>query len=503
MDRRRFVKSASWGAAGCLLSSVASRGEDDLARPESPVIPQTAWGRVWIRWTEPALPAETLLAHGLVIPWGAAPALMESARKQGYRIYASVTPGQASEAVKTSVALGFSGVILGAGDAEQGTAEKIARELQLAYPGLTILSPDPGAKPPAMMGSTVTTQNGMLQISSATEQPWLDSNLAMVGFDRAFRPTRTPLIDFQWSLPDALQQQLGPSTENYSLAVAEAGALHSDLILNLHPNLQKALASGSKEGLAAWKRIAKYMEFYLREDQQLVTLHASVGVMTNNYDDSYEALNLMARHNIPFRVLPPSRLTPKDLHSLDLIVVFTQPDEAAIRQLAGFVEDGGVAILVSLRNLFPGQSNGGRQASNNSSIYAMGKGKVIELADGVGDPGAFSRDVRRLLGKENLPISLWNASTTIAIPYKLSGTTTASPDTATLELLNYSADPMPVQARIQGTYSVLRYETPERGCCEALTATHQDGFTQFEVPWLKIGGRVHLGAIAAPQRRRS
>jgi hypothetical protein len=489
MDRRRFVKSATGGAAGWLLSSAASRSQDDLARPESPVIPQTAWGRVWIRWTGPALPAETLLAHGLVIPWGAPPALVESARMQGYRVYAAVTPRQASTAANSSRALGFSGIILGADEAEQETAEKIARELRLAYLNLTILSPDASAKQPAMMGSTVITQRGILQVSSPTEQPWIDSNLAMVGFDRAFRPTQTPLIDFQWTLPDALQQQLGPSTENYLLAVAEAGALHSDLILNLHPNLEKALVRGCEEGWAVWKRVAKYVEFYLREGQRPVTLQASVGVVTNKYEDSYEAMNLMARHNIPFRVLPPSQLTPQDLHGLDLMVVFTQPDEAAIRQLAGFVEDGGVAILVSLRNLFPGASSGGRQVSNNSVIYAMGKGKVIELADGVGDPGAFSRDVRRLLGKENLPISLWNASTTIAIPYKLPGT-----PTATLELLNYSAAPMPVQVRIQGTYSVLRYETPERGCCEALTATHQDGFTQFEVPWLRIGGRVHLGS---------
>jgi hypothetical protein len=50
---------------------------------------------------------------------------------------------------------------------------------------------------------------------------------------------------------------------------------------------------------------------------------------------------------------------------------------------------------------------------------------------------------------------------------------------------------------------VVRYETPERGCCEVLTPTHQDGFTQFDVPWLRIGGRVHLGAMPAPQRKRS
>ncbi len=498
MDRRRFVKSASWGTAGLLLGSVASKGQDDVTRPESPVIPQTAWGRVWIRWTEPVLPARTLLAHGLAIPWGAAPALVESARKQGYRVDAAVTLGQASAAANNCRAMGISGIILEAGDSEQEKAEKTASDLRLAHPNLTVLSPDPNAKQPAMMGSTVITQRGVLRVSSPTEQPWIDSNLAMVGYDRAFRPTQTPLIDFQWELSDALQQQLGPSTENYLLAVAEAGALHSDLILNLHPSLEKALVSGSDQGWAVWERVAKYVEFYLGEGERPVAFPANVGVVTDNYDASYETTNLMARHNIPFRVLPPSQLTAQGLQGLDLIVVFAQPDEAAIRQVARFVNSGGVAILVSLRGPFPGQSSGARRVSGDSVIYPMGKGKVIELTKGVADPGKFSEDVRRLLGKEKLPISLWNASTIIAIPYKLPGTSTA-----TVELVNYSAEPMPVQVRIQGSYSVVRYETPERGCCEVLTPTHQDGFTQFDVPWLRIGGRVHLGAMADPQRKRA
>ena len=153
MDRRRFVKSASWSTAGLLFSSTASKGHADLIRPESPVIPQTAWGRVWIRWTEPALPAKTLLAHGLAIPLGAAPALVESARKQGYRVYTAVTLGQASAAAKSSRAMGISGIILEAGDSEQEKAEKTASGLRLAYPNLTVLTPDPSAKQPAMMGS--------------------------------------------------------------------------------------------------------------------------------------------------------------------------------------------------------------------------------------------------------------------------------------------------------------------------------------------------------------
>jgi hypothetical protein len=497
MDRRRFVKSASLSTAGLLLSSAASKGQNDLTRSESPVISQTAWGRVWIRWTEPALPAKTLLAHGLAIPLGAAPALVESARKQGYRVYTAVTLGQESAAAKSSSAMGISGIILEAGDSEQEKAERTARDLRLAYPNLTVLTPDPSAKQPAMMGSTVTTQRGILQISSATEQPWIDSNLALVGFDRAFRPIQTPLIDFKWELSDVLQQQQGPSTEDYLLAVAEAGALHSDLILNLHPNLEKALVSGSDEGWTVWERIAKYVEFYLREGERPVAFQANVGVVTDNYDTSYEAMNLMARHNIPFRVLSPSHLTLQGLQGLDLIVVFAQPDEAAIRQVAGFVNGGGTAILVSLHGSFPWQSSGARQVSGESVIYTMGKGKVIELAEGIADVGTFSKDVRRLLGKEKLTISLWNASTIVAIPYKFPGASAA-----TVELVNYSADPMPVQVRIKGTYSVVRYETPEQGCCEVLTPTHQDGFTQFNVSWLRIGGRVHLGAVADPQRKR-
>lgn len=172
--------------------------------------------------------------------------------------------------------------------------------------------------------------------------------------------------------------------------------------------------------------------------------------------------------------------------------MFAQPGEASIRVVAEFADGGGVAILVGLRGPFPWQSTGTRRSSDKSTIYTTGKGQVIELAEGVDDPGMFAQDIRRLLGKEKLPLSLWNASTTLGTCYKLPGSSTT-----TLELVNYSTDALPVQVRIKGSYSIIRYETPERGCCEPLPASHQDGFTEFDVPWLKIGGRVHLSTIAA------
>ncbi|MES2220172.1 MAG: hypothetical protein V4587_04315, partial [Acidobacteriota bacterium] len=131
MDRRRFVKSASLGTAGLLLGSVVSRGQEERLRPDSPAnSAPTTWGRVWIRWNQPSLPSKPLHAHGLAIPWGASPALVKSARKQGYRVYAAATLEQASAAANNCRAMGMSGILLDAGDSEQEKAEKTARELR-------------------------------------------------------------------------------------------------------------------------------------------------------------------------------------------------------------------------------------------------------------------------------------------------------------------------------------------------------------------------------------
>lgn len=488
MDRRRFVKSAGGGVAAWLLNSTSSRSREDWTRADPPVMAQTTWGKVWVRWTEPALPsARTLSVDGVVIPWGAGRALVEGARKKGHAVYAEVTMKDAAIAAEKSGAMGFSGIVLETGNDRPEALAKAVNQLRQAHPHLTFLAPAPGGKQPAMKGSTVITQNGTLQVSSPTEQPWIDSNFALVAFDRGFRPWQIPLIEFQWELSGPAEQQQGPRTEDYALAVAEAGALHADLILNLHPNLQKALARGRKDGLTAWNKVVQYVAFYRKEGEQPIVHQANVGVVTDNFEASYETTNLMARHNVPFRVLQRGELMPQNLGNLDLIVLFVQPDEIGIGHVMNFVERGGVAIVVGLSGPFPWQSNSASR-SDNSITYPEGKGKVIELSDGVADPGTFAQDVRRLLGKEKLPILLWNASTTLVHAYKVSPSSMV-----TLEMLNYSADPMPVQVRIKGSYSVVRYETPERGCCQSLPSAHEDGFTQFDVPWLRIGGRVHLG----------
>ena len=285
----------------------------------------------------------------------------------------------------------------------------------------------------------------------------------------------------RWSASEVLQ------ASDYLLAVAEAGALHADLIMNVYPSLQNALAQGTAEGTVAWTPVKRYLEFYSAESKQRGAPLANVGVVTDNFEASYEVMNMMARHNIPFRVMSISDLTPQGRQGLDLIAVFSKLDQKAVREVADFVSAGGTAVLVKQQGSFPWQSGTASRTGEHSVSYTLGGGTAIELSQDVDDPETFAQDIRRLLPSQKVLINLWNALTTLAVPYQCGNRPGVS-----LELVNYAEDPLPVQVRIKGSFAGVRYENPERGCCVDLKPTHSDGFTEFVIPMLKIGGRVHL-----------
>jgi len=84
---------------------------------------------------------------------------------------------------------------------------------------------------------------------------------------------------------------------------------------------------------------------------------ANTGIVTNDYRVSYEGINLMARHNIPFVVLRPVDLEAKRLDALDMLVVFSGPSLAACGVLGDFAKQGGIVVLVNLRGDFPWHSS--------------------------------------------------------------------------------------------------------------------------------------------------
>jgi len=140
----------------------------------------------------------------------------------GYAVYFEATPEQASaaaEAGKNSAA----GVLLKVSASDQTNVD-VLRNLRSRYPKLTFLILNPAGKQPQMRGTLVLSRNGILEVSSPTAQPWLDTNLALARIEQSLRPGQVPLYSFQWELIDSLQKLQGPNAEDYLLAVAEAGA---------------------------------------------------------------------------------------------------------------------------------------------------------------------------------------------------------------------------------------------------------------------------------------
>jgi protein-tyrosine-phosphatase len=298
---------------------------------------------------------------------------------------------------------------------------------------------------------------------------------------------QAPLYTFSWDVSDPLVEKHGPRAADYALAIAEAGAFHADLLLELREPQQKGLASGEKETLADWEQVKRTIEFCERGNQEKAEAAVTVGVLTDEYESSYEAINLMARHNIPYRVLHSADVKAHDLDGFDVVIAFAALGTELTEEIRAFAERGGVVVLVNLPGKYPWDSAAPAKASATSVSYGVGKGRVMEMREAVTDPETFAQDIRRLMVKKNIPVSLWNSLTTLVVEYP-----GEKKHEAIVELVNYDEESTQVQVQVKGAFASARFESPQRGCCEKLKVTQVDGFTEFVVPGVVIGGRVYL-----------
>jgi hypothetical protein len=450
------------------------------------VLVPSAWGRVLLHWTKLTVPpAQAVGITQLVITWNSnSSAFVKTARQQGYSVYVEASPEQIPQIAAVSQKL-VAAIIVEITPPQMPQADGILKRLQASYPSLTFLLLDPNGKQPQMKGTMVVKREGVLEITSPTAQPWLDSNAPLVRFEQGFRPAQIPLYTFAWDRSDPLQQKQGPTAEDYSLAIAEAGALHADLILNIPEELQTALVDKETSAWALWKDIIPCLEFASssRDSQP----EANIGVVTDDYESAYEPMNLMARHNIPFRVLPATSLNTNRLRGLKIVLLFTAPPAQAAREVTDFASSGGTVVAVGLAGPYPWQTAPATRAAEHAMSYSIGKGKVFELSEPVSDPETFAQDVRRLIKEQDVLLSLWNALTTIGFPYR-------NPKTRTtvLELVNYSGEPLRLQGRVKGSFASIRLQSPRNGCCQSVHPVQRDGFTEFVIPELRTTVRVSL-----------
>lgn len=397
-----------------------------------------------------------------------------------------VLPQQATAAATKAEGEGWAGIILKLRQSERAPMQNALAGLRSAHPKLRFFVLDPDGKQPEMRGSLVIKRDAVLEVSSPTAQPWIDSNLALVRIEQSSDAGQVPMYSFSWNPAISGQPTRTITAADYSLAVAEAGAFHADLILDLDAGLQKALSQRDPQAWAVWKQVRSYAEFYSHPAQAGLQAAANVAVVVDDLDPSDEAMNLMARHNIPFKVLLSTGLKSGDLEG-DVVVAFAKPDKQLAIELEHLASQGKTVVVVDAHSPYPWQTRDAVQLNEHAVSYAVGSGKVLELTEPVSDPETFAQDIRRLIGNQGALMSLWNGLTTIAVPYRENRGALK-----TLELINYAQDPVRVQIKVNGSFAVIRYESPEHGCCMSLAPTQHDGFTEFVIPDLTIAGRVNL-----------
>ena len=447
----------------------------------------SAWSTVYVQWNEAALPpASSLGVNGIVLSWerGIPTALWATARKQGYRIYVETPVKQAASAARRCAEKKCAGIILNILESEKVEAEKSIASLRAAHPKLRVLVLSPTGKQPKMRGSLIIKHNSVLEVSSPTAQPWIDTNLALIKTEQRSRRPEVPLYTFSWA-------DQGPQTnltaDDYSLAVAEAGAFHADLLLPLDQHLQQGLNKNDSEAWALWNQVRSTLQFSADAKAAELEPAANVAVIVDQLDPGDEVANLLSRHNIPFQLFTAADLKTADLMGSAIVIVFAKQDAETTERIKDLAAGGATVVVVDAHGKYSWQSSQPVPLNEHTTSYTVGSGKVFELAQPVSDPETFAQDIRRLLGKRDALLSLWNGLTTIAVPYQGRGARMTL-----LELVNYAGDPLRLQVQVKGSFTTILYETPEHGCCLSLEPVKHDGFTEFVIPEIRIAGRVHL-----------
>ena len=442
---------------------------------------------VFVRWSDAKVPPASSLGVGdIVFAWepGAAPARLAIARKQGYRAYVETRLEQAPVAAKACAEALCTGIILDG--TESVETEKSLAGLRSTYPKLRFLALNANGKQPQMRGSLVIKRDSVLEVSSPTMQPWIDTNLALIRVEQRSRQQQVPLYSFAWN-DEAQHRTL--TADDYSLALAEAGSFHADFVLPMDDDLQRALSRQDSQAWALWNQVRAFLKF--SNDARVGSWEpaANVAVVVDQPDFSDEVLNLLSRHNIPFQVFLAADLKTAELKGFDIVIVFAKADAESAERINRLATAGSIIVIVDAHGRYPWQSTPAVSVNQHTTSYVVGSGRVLELAEPVSDPETFAQDIRRLLGKNNSLLSLWNGLTTIAVPYRNhDGAMTL------LEFMNYAGEPVRLQVQVKGSFANVRYETPEHGCCTSLAPVEHNGFTEFVIPELRITGRIHLDA---------
>jgi hypothetical protein len=254
----------------------------------------------------------------------------------------------------------------------------------------------------------------------------------------------------------------------------------------LDDGLRTGLDRKDPDALALWRRICAAVKFF--EDHPEWRSHPAFGRLGiiqdstgENLTVSGENLNLIARRQIPYRVIERTDLKEASLEGLQAVLAtdLAPPADAERRLLAGFVSRGGTLIA--------GRSWDPKAAPKEGFVTApSGKGQVVLYSDDTPDPEALSKEMADFLGAENVGLRLFNAPSVLTY---VAGDMGAR---LIVHLVNYSTEPAEgLLLRVRGEFKNATLYSPESGS-GALTITPKAAMSEVSIPKFPVNVTVVL-----------
>ncbi len=271
--------------------------------------------------------------------------------------------------------------------------------------------------------------------SGPTRAAWIDSNAWYANLARTMAPDKSI-----WLLYDPPSRNEIVRPESYALAVADAACAGVRWVSSLDDRTMSGLLKQTPESAVVWRSLVRALHFFEQHAGWSAYRPAGVaGVLSDFSGDneflSLEVLNLMARRQLPCRVLEAGQLKEAALDELKAIVCMDQPPPAGEprAKLLEFVRNGG--LLLAGKGWSDGK--GGPDGEHpRFSLRSVGKGRLAVSKEDSPDPYLVALDAHMLLSRANDLLRLYNVSsivTNLTIP--------PAGSRAILHLLNFSGRP--------------------------------------------------------------
>jgi hypothetical protein len=349
----------------------------------------------------------------------------------------------------------------------------IAREAARARTGKAPVVAVEGVRPSARDLADMGIRAG------PSAEPWLDSNIWLV---------RSLRLEAAWR-PIWINQRSNPNSPgDYARCVADAAVAGGRWMVALDDDLLTRLFRREADALATWRGVGTYLKFAenhaeWRDFSPFGNLRIVLDSAGKNPEFSDEILKLVARRQIPYRVIERSLMKSLSLQGFQAILALdlAPPSEAERKALGDYAEQGGLLLV--------GPSWGNVPEKQAYSDNSLGRGRVVVYKDNRPDPELVARDLLDLLEPEIIGYTAFN------VPSVLTYASCRDSGKQTLiQLLNYATSPFnsKITLRLYENFQKARLYTPENAPLDLSVRNATNGRVEITIPQLAIWGAVLL-----------